>query len=168
MVPEGARWYQRVPDDAKGCQMVPESARGCQRVPEGASGCQMVPAGARWCQIGTVVAPGLGKASDLIFVTVSIAGVEVVALVDTGATTSCCRWEWYQKWKDHLGAVIKSKLRIIGIGPDPIKIKGLTRPLTLIIVPPFHCIFLYLSIDIQGSVTKRLGLFHPSPSYPSA
>ena len=77
------------------------------------------------------MAPGLDKASDLIFVMVSIAGVEVVALVDTGATTSCCRWEWYQKWKDHLGAVIKSKVRIIGVGPDPIKIKGLTRPLTL-------------------------------------
>ena len=114
--------------------MVPESARGCQRVPDGASGCQMVPEGARGCQrgqIGTVVAPGLGKTSDLIFVTVSIAGVEVVALVDTGATTSCCRWEWYQKWKDHLGALIKSKVRIIGVGPDPIKVKGLTRPLTL-------------------------------------
>ena len=77
------------------------------------------------------MAPGLGKASDLIFVTVSIAGVEVVALVDTGATTSCCRWEWYQKWKDHLGAVIKSKVRIIGVSHDPIKVKGLTRPLTL-------------------------------------
>ena len=115
-----------VPESARGCQMVPESARGCQRVPDGASGCQMVPEGARGCQrgqIGTVVAPGLGKASDLI--------LEVVALVDTGATTSCCRWEWYQKWKDHLRAVIKSKVRIIGIGPDPIKIKGLTRPLTL-------------------------------------
>ena len=82
-------------------------------------------------QIGTVVAPTLAKASDLIFVTVSIVGVEVVALVDTGATTSCCRWEWYQKWKDHLGALIKSNVRIIGIGPDPIKVKGLTRPLAL-------------------------------------
>ena len=103
-------------------------------MPDGASGYQMVPEGARGSQrgqIGTVVAPGLGKTSDLIFVTVSIAGVEVVALVDTGATTSCCRWEWYQKWKDHLGGVIKSKVRIIGVGPDPIKIKGLTRPLTL-------------------------------------
>ena len=120
--------------DARECQMVPESARGCQRVPDGASGCQMVPEGARGCQrgqIGTVMARGLGKASDLIFVTVSIAGVKVVALVDTGATTSCCRWEWYQQWKDHLGAVIKSKVRVIGVGPDPIKIKELTRPLTL-------------------------------------
>ena len=27
--------------------------------------------------------------------------------------------------------MIKSKVRIMGVGPDPIKIKGLTRPLTL-------------------------------------
>ena len=99
-VPVGVKWYHRVPEGDRGCQMVPEGARWCQRVPEGARGCQRG-------QIGTVVAPGLGKASELIFVTVSIAGVEVVALVDTGATTSCCRCEWYQQWKDHLGAVIK-------------------------------------------------------------
>ena len=114
--------------------MIQKGARGCQRVPEGARGCQRVPDGARGCQrgqIGTVVAPALGKASELIFVTVSIAGVEVVALVDTGATTSCCRWEWYQKWKNHLGALIKSNVRIIGVGHDPIKVKGLTKPLTL-------------------------------------
>ena len=94
--------------------MVPEGARGCQRG-----------------QIGTVVARGLGKASKLIFVKASIAGVEVDALVDTGATTSCCRWDWYQGWKDHLGALTKSKVRIIGVGHDPIKIKGLTKPLAL-------------------------------------
>ena len=134
MVSEGARGCQMMQKGARGCQMVPESARGCQRVPDGARGCQMVSESARGCQkdqIGMVVAPELGKTSNLIFVTVSIAGVEVVALVDTGATTSFCRWEWYQQWKDHLGAVIKSKVRIIGVGPDPIKIKGLTRPLTL-------------------------------------
>ena len=134
MVSEGARGCQMMQKGARGCQMVPESARGCQRVPDGASGCQMVPEGARGCQrgqIGTVVARGLGKASELIFVKVSIAGVEVDALVDTGATASCCRWDWYQKWKDHLGALIKSKVRIIGVGHDPIKVKGLTRPLTL-------------------------------------
>ena len=55
----------------------------------------------------------------------------MVALVDTGSTMSCCRWEWYQQWKDHLGDVINSKVRIMGVGPDPIKIKGLTKPLTL-------------------------------------
>ena len=134
MVSDGASGYQMMQKGARGCQMVPESARGCQRVPDGASRCQMVPEGARGCQggqIGTVVARGLGKASELIFVKVSIAGVEVDALVDTGATTSCCRWDWYQGWKDHLGALTKSKVRIIVVGHDPIKIKGLTKPLTL-------------------------------------
>ena len=77
------------------------------------------------------MAPALAKASELIFVKVSIAGVEVDALVDTGATTSCCRWDWYQKWKDHLEALMKSNVRIIGVGPDPIKVKGLSKPLTL-------------------------------------
>ena len=77
------------------------------------------------------MAPALGKASELIFVKVSIAGVEVDALVDTGATMSCCRWEWYQKWKDHLGSSMKSSVRIIGVGHDPIKVKGLSKPLTL-------------------------------------
>ena len=117
MVPEGARWFRRVSEGARWCQRVPDGARRCQRVPEGPD------RGSR--------ARGLGKASELIFVKVSIAGVEVDALVDTGATTSCCRWDWYQKWKDHLGALIKSKVRIIGVGHDPIKVKGLTRPLTL-------------------------------------
>ena len=134
MVSEGARGYQMMQKGARGCQMVPGSARGRQRVPDSASGCQMVPEGARGCQrdqIGTVVARGLGNASELIFVKVSIAGVEVDALVDTGATASFCRWDWYQEWKDHLGALIKSKVRIIGIGHDPIKVKGLTKPLTL-------------------------------------
>ena len=105
-MPDGAKGYQNGPDGANGCQMVPkggkgcqmvlESARECQNRPDGANGCQMVPEGGKGCQkdqMGPVVAPGLGKKADLIFVTVSIAGVEVVAMVDTGAATSCCRWE---------------------------------------------------------------------------
>ena len=137
MMQKGARECQKVPEGARGCQMVPESARGCQRVPEGARWCQMVPDGARGCQRvperpdWDSRGPALAKASELIFVKVSIAGVEVDALVDTGATTSCFRWDWYQKWKDHLGALMKSNVRIIGIGHDPIKVKGLTKPLTL-------------------------------------
>ena len=113
-----------MPDDARGCQRVPNGARGCQMVPEGARGCQRG-------QIGKVVAPALGKASQLIFVKVSIAGVEVDALVDTGATMSCCRWGWYQQWKSRLGTLMKSSVRIIGVGHDPVKVKGLSKPLTL-------------------------------------
>ena len=77
------------------------------------------------------MAPALGKASQLIVFKVSIAEVEVDALVDTGATTSCCRWGWYQKWKSHLGSLRKSSMMIVGIGHVPIKVKGLSKPLTL-------------------------------------
>ena len=113
-VPGGARRRQRVPDGARWCQRVPDGARGCQRG-----------------QIETFVAPALGKASQLIVVKVSIAGVEVDALVDTGATTSCCRWGWYQKWKSHLGSLRHSSVRVIGVGNVPIEVKGLSKPLTL-------------------------------------
>ena len=116
-------------------------------VPEGGKGYQKN-------QIGPVVALGLGKRSDLIFVTVSIAGVKVVAMIDTTCTTSCCSWEWYQEWKDQLGSV-----RVMGIDPDPTKIKGLTKPLTLhwdgvggkfqlMVLPNLHDVDVVLGVDI--------------------
>ena len=37
------------------------------------------------------MAPVSDKASQLIVAKVTIAGVKVAALVDTGATTSCCK-----------------------------------------------------------------------------
>ena len=129
--------------------MVPEEGKGCQKD-----------------QVGPVVAPGLGRRTDLIFVTVSIAGVEVVALVDTGATTSCCRWEWYQQWKDHLGAVTKSKIRVMGIAPDPVKVKGLTKPLTLLwdgvggrfqlaVLPTLHDVDVVLGVDVLSQLNVQ-------------
>ena len=116
-----------VPDGARGCQT-------CQRVPDGARGCQRGTDGARGCQrgqSGTFVAPVSDKASQLIVVKVTIAGVEVAALVDTGATTSCCRWGWYQKWKSHLGSLKQSSTMVVGVGNVPIEVKGLSKPLTL-------------------------------------
>ena len=168
-MPDGAKGCQMVSDGSKGCQMVQESTRECQNGPDGANGCQMVPEGGKGCQkdqVGPVVAPGLGKKTDLIFVTVSIAGVEVVALVDTGATTSCCRWEWYQQWKDHLGAVTKSKIRVMGIAPNPVKVKGLTKPLTLLwdgvggrfqlaVLPTLHDVDVVLGVDVLSQLNVQ-------------
>ena len=71
------------------------------------------------------------KASQLIVAKVTIAGVRVAALVDTGATTSCCRWRWYQKWKSHLGSLRQSSTMVVGVGNVPIEVKGLSKPLTL-------------------------------------
>ena len=182
MVSEGARGYQIMEKSAGGCQRMPDGARCLKRVPDGTGeyqrmpewarwchGCQMVPEGGKGCQkdqVGPVVAPGLGLKTDLIFVTVSIAGVEVVALVDTGATTSCCRWEWYQQWKDHLGAVTKSKIRVMGIAPDPVQVKGLTKPLTLlwdgvggrfqlVVLPTLHDVDVVLGVDVLSQLNVQ-------------
>ena len=90
----------------------------------------------------------------------------MVALVDTGATTSCCRWEWYQQWKDHLGAVTKSKIRVMGIAPDPVQVKGLTKPLTLlwdgvggrfqlVVLPTLHDVNVVLGVDILSQLNVQ-------------
>ena len=120
-----------VPNSANRHQKVPICPRGYPRVTDDTYEYQLVPECAEMCQSGpneTIMVRGLSKA---IIVTVSIAGVGVNALVDTGATISCCRWGWYKKWQYRLGDVEKSKKRIVGIGNDPIKTKGVTRPLTL-------------------------------------
>ena len=77
------------------------------------------------------MAPVLDKASKLIVAKVTIAGVEVADLVDTGATMSCCRWGWYKKWKYYLGSLRQSSAMVVGVGNVPIEVKGLSKPLTL-------------------------------------
>ena len=120
------------------CQLVPIGTRRTQYVPEGnprvtdgTYAFQLVPQCAEICQSGpieTIMDKGL---SDVIMVTVSIAGIGVKGLVNTGSTISCCRWRWYKRWQSHLGDMEKSKESLIGIGNDPIRTKGFTRPLTL-------------------------------------
>ena len=77
------------------------------------------------------MAPVSDKASQLIVAKVTIAGVRVAALVDTGATTSCCRWGWYQKWKSNLGSLKQSSTVVVGVGNVPVEVKGLSQPLSL-------------------------------------
>ena len=77
------------------------------------------------------MAPVSDKASPLIVAKVNIAGVRVAALVDTGATTSCCRWGWYQEWKSYLGSLRQSSTVVVGVGNVPVEVKGLTQPLSL-------------------------------------
>ena len=51
--------------------------------------------------------------------------------MDTGATTSCCRWGWYKKWKSHLGPMRHSSTMAVSVGNVPIEVKGLSKPLML-------------------------------------
>ena len=77
------------------------------------------------------MAPVLNKSSPLVTAEVTIAGVKVVALIDTGATSSCCRWGWYNQWKTHLGPLKQTDTLVIGVGNVPVELKGVTQSLEL-------------------------------------
>ena len=77
------------------------------------------------------MAPVLDKSSPLVTAEVIIAGVKVVALIDTGATSSCCRWGWYDQWKAHLGPLRQTDTLVIGVGNVPVELKGITQALEL-------------------------------------
>ena len=77
------------------------------------------------------MAPVLDKSSPLVTAEVTIAGVKVVALIDTGATSSCCRWGWYDQWKSHLGPLRQTNTLVIGVGNVPVELKGVTQVLEL-------------------------------------
>ena len=111
------------------------------------------------------MAPVIRKSSPAITGKVSIEDVEVNTLVDTGATTSCCGWEWYQKWHSHLGPLCKSDKVVIGVGNQPVSIKGVTRPLQVtwdtvkascefIVLPTLKEVDVLLGMDIL----KELGV----------
>ena len=46
---------------------------------------------------GTYLAPGQVLASESIFQELTVAGVVAKALIDSGATTSCCSQYWYKR-----------------------------------------------------------------------
>ena len=62
---------------------------------------------------------------------VIIAGVKVVALIDTGATSSCCKWGWYDQWKAHLGPLRQTDTLVIGVGNVPVELKDITQAVEL-------------------------------------
>ena len=77
------------------------------------------------------MAPVLDKSSPVVTAEVTIAGVKVVALIDTGVTSSCCRWGWYDQWKSHLGPLRQTNTLVIGVGNVPVELKGVTQVLEL-------------------------------------
>ena len=57
--------------------------------------------------------------------------MKAVALIDTGATSSCCRWGWYDQWKAHLGLLRQADTLVIGVGNVPVELKGVTQAVEL-------------------------------------
>ena len=74
------------------------------------------------------MAPVSEKSSQLILCRVRIAGVYVDALVDTGATASCCRSDWYKRWKSQLGPLKTTSRMVVGVGNSPVQLSGVLGP----------------------------------------
>ena len=97
----------------------------------------------------------------------TIAGVKVVALIDTGATSSCCRWGWYDQWKTHLGHLRQTDTLVIGVGNVPVELKGMTRVLELewdsirdhcqmVVLPTLEDVDVILGMDVISRLDVQI------------
>ena len=111
------------------------------------------------------MAPAQVLTSGVIFQEIVVAGVVVCALVDSGASTSCCTRRWYKKYQNEVGPLCQDTTKIVGVGNIPINVDGKTSRLplkwgdsksflTLLVVPTLEEPDMILGMD----VLQRLGV----------
>ena len=111
------------------------------------------------------MAPAQVLMSGVIFQEIVVAGVVVRALVDSGASTSCCTKRWYKKYQNEVGPLYQDATKIVGVGNIPINVDGRTSCLpleeddsklflTLLVIPTLEEPDLILGMD----VLQRLGV----------
>ena len=109
----------------------------------------------------------LDKSSPLVTAEVTIAGVKVLALIDTGATSSCCRWGWYDQWKAHLGPLGQMETLVIGVGNVPVELKVITQVLELewdsirdhcqmVVLPTLEDVDVILGMDVISRLDVQI------------
>ena len=81
--------------------------------------------------LGTYVAPAQTLTSSVILQEVVVAGVPVRALIDSGATTSCCSRRWYGRHHVEVGPLVHDQTQVIGVESTPIFVDGRTARLLL-------------------------------------
>ena len=77
------------------------------------------------------VAPTRMFTSGVIYEEIVVAGVVVRALVDSGASTSCCTRKWYQHYQQEVGPLQRDATKIVRVGNIPINVDGRTGRLPL-------------------------------------
>ena len=75
------------------------------------------------------MAPAQVLGSNIIFQEITVARVFVKALIDSGATTSCCSRYWYKRHQVEVGPLLKDPIHVIRVGNTPIYIDGRMDPL---------------------------------------
>lgn len=53
------------------------------------------------------------------------------ALIESGASTSCCISNWYRKHQIEIGPLVKDKNLVVGVGNVPINVDGRTDRVSL-------------------------------------
>ena len=107
--------------------------------------------------------------SNNITAKVVIAGMEVEALIDSGATTSCCGYRWYLKNKTWIGPLQPDLTRVIGVGNIPIEVKGRTdllpfqwkdaeHRISLLVVPTLEKPEVILGMDIMTQLGVKIDI----------
>ena len=103
--------------------------------------------------------------SGVIYEEIVVAGVVVRALVDSGASTSCCTRKWYKRYQQEVGPLHRDANKIVGVGNISINVDGRTGRvplewndaksfLTLLVIPTLEEPDMILGMD----VLQRLGV----------
>ena len=123
------------------------------------------------------MAPAQVLASDIIFQEISVAGVVVKALIDSGATTSCCSLYWHRQHQAEVGPLLKDPIHVIGVGNTPIYIDGRTDRLplqwgrantsvSLLVIPTLKEVDVILCMDVLQQlgvkIDTRAGIAEPT------
>ena len=113
------------------------------------------------------MSPAKVLASDIIFQEVTIAGVVVKALIDSGATTSCCSRHWYKRNHAEVGPLLQDPIHVIGVSNTPIYIDGSTDRLplkwgrattseSLLVIPTLEELDVILGMDILQQLGVKI------------
>ena len=115
--------------------------------------------------LGTYVVPTHMFMSGVIYEEIVVTGVVVRALVDSGASTSCCTRKCYQRYQQEVGLLQRGATKIVGVGNIPINVDGgigrlllewndAKSFLTLLVIPTLEEPDMILGMD----VLQRLGV----------
>ena len=77
------------------------------------------------------MAPAQTFTSSVILQEVVVAGVPVRAMVDSGATTSCCSRQRHRRYHAEIGPLVRDQTQVIGVENAPIFVDGRSARLPL-------------------------------------
>ena len=92
-----------------------------------------------------------------------MAGVPVRALIDSGATTTCCSRQWYRRYHAKIGPLVHDQIQVIDVENTPIFVDGRTvrlplewKEATFLVVPMLIEPDVILGMDLLQQLGVRI------------